>query len=205
MNAALLLMTSTFMAGADAPAAHPAATATAAVAGCGSGCGTVGCDTACDPCASKPSILEKFKARMGCHKRKNSCCETACAPTPTCAPAPKTTCCAAPAPTCNACDSCGSARPNLLDKIKAKLQSRKHKSDCCAPSCDGCGAAAAPVPVTPPKDMPKPMDPKKDPKKAGSDGAAAPIVIPTPGAVLVPTIPVTPVSGPKLTGANSPY
>lgn len=184
MNA-LLLMTSTFVAGADVPvAAHDHAPA--AVAGCGTGCNR------CDPCPRKPSILDKFKSRLG--SRNNNDC---CAPAPTCcakpAPAPK---CCTPAPA--ACDPCASARPNLLDKIKSKLHGRKNKSDCCAPACDGCGAAPA-HPVHPPKPM--------DPKKVGSEGAA-PIAIPTPGAIKVPSLPatpVTPVSGPKLTGATSPY
>src|SRR5439155_9862846 len=172
---------STFMAGADAPAAAAPA-APAVVAGCGAGCDT------CDSCGKKPGILDKLKGRLGCHKHKRDCC----APAPTCCekPAPAPTCCA-PAPA--ACDTCA-ARPNLLDKIKGKLHGRKSK-DCCAPACDGCAPAPVPGPVVPPKPM--------DPKKAGTDAAPS-IAIPTPGATNVPTIPVTPVSGPKLTGAGSP-
>lgn len=191
MNAALLLMSSTFMAGADAPAhVHPAAPAV--VAGC--------CAAACDPCASKPSLFDKIKSRLGCHKSKDCC-----APAPTCcvkpAPAPK----CAPAPTCApACDSCAAPRPNLFDKIKAKF---KHKSDC--DTCSSCGAApgavVVPAPV-PMKETPKPMDPKKvDPKKVGGEGSAPPIAIPTPGATNIPSIPVTPISGSKLSGSTSPY
>lgn len=154
MNAALLLMTSTFMAGADTPAAAPAAPAAA----CSS------CADSCDPCAKKPGILDKIKARLGSHKCK-SACEPACAPAPKCE-----------APKCEAaCDPCA-ARPNLLDKLKAKF-GKKH--GCCEAACDGC---AAPAPT------PKPMDPKKV-----SDAQA--IVIPSPGALVVPSIPVTPVSG----------
>lgn len=169
MNA-LLLMTS-MVAGADAPAAAPAPAAC--------------CSDACDPCAKKPGLLDKIKARLA--SRKHDCCE----PAPKCcekpAPAPK---CCAPAPKCE-CDPC--ARPNLLDKIKGKLHSRK--SDCCAPACDsGCGAAPSTSPA--PKDMPKPME-----KKTGTELPS----IPSPGASNVPTIPVTPVSGGKLSGANSPY
>lgn len=202
MNAALLLMSSTFMAGADAPAhVHPPA-APAVVSGC-----STGCAAACDPCASKPSLFDKIKSRLGCHKSKDCC-----APAPTCcakpAPAPK----CAPAPTCApACDSCAAPRPNLFDKIKAKF---KHKSDC-APACDTCsscgaapGAVVVPAPV-PMKETPKPMDPKKvDPKKVGSEGSVPPIAIPTPGATSVPaipSIPVTPISGSKLSGSTSPY
>ena len=170
MNAALLLMTSTFMVGADAPVA-----AAPAPAAC--------CSDACDPCGKKPCLLDKIKSRLGSRKH-HDCCE----PAPKCCEKP------APAPKCEpVCDPCA-ARPNLLDKIKSKLHSRKQK-DCCAPACDGC-AAPAPIPA-PPGTPPKPMDPKK----TGSDIPA----IPTPGALNVPVIPVTPVSGGKLTGANSPY
>jgi hypothetical protein len=165
-------MTSSFMAGADAPAAAaPSAAPAAAVAGCS------GCSDSCDPCAKKAGILDKIKARLGSHKCKSAC--DSCAPPP----APK---CEAPKPTC---DPCHAARPNLLDKLKAKF----HHKDCgCAPACDGCAAAPAPVPS--PAPTPKPMDPKK----TSSDGAPA-IVIPSPGALVVPSIPVTPVK------ANSPY
>lgn len=176
MNAALLLMTSTFMAGADAPAAAaPAAAAPAAAC----------CSDACDPCAKKPGILDKIKARLGSHKCKSSC-EPACAP----APAPK-----CEAPKCAApCDPCASARPNLLDKLKGHFGKKK---DCgCAPACDGCGAAPAPTPTPTPKPM--------TPNKVGTEGTPA-IVIPSPGALVVPSIPVTPVSGGKLSGSTSPY
>jgi hypothetical protein len=51
--------------------------------------------------------------------------------------------------------------------------------------------------------MPKPL-PKVAPK-VGETGAAPSISIPTPGAVVVPSSSVTPVSGPKLNGTTSPY
>jgi hypothetical protein len=184
------MMTSSFMAGADVPAAAPAAPA-AIVAGCNSGCNT-GCNT-CDPCAKKPCLFDKMKGRMGCHKKHGNDC---CAAAPTCAPAPAPapTCCASAAP---ACDTCGSARPNLLDRIKAKCHGKKHKGDCCAPACDGCAAAPiGPAPVVP-ANPPQPMGPKK----TSIEGAPS-ITIPTPGALVVPSIPgipVTPVTG------NSPY
>jgi hypothetical protein len=167
---ALLLMTSTFMAGADAPAVAAPGAPAAAVVGCS------GCTDSCDACAKKPGILDKIKGRLGSHKCK-SACEPACAPAPKCAPAP--------APKCE--DSCGS-RPNLLDKLKGKF-GHKNKDCGCAPACDSCGTAPAPVPA--PTLPPKPMDPKK----VGSEG----IVIPSPGSLVVPSIPVTPVK------ANSPY
>jgi hypothetical protein len=199
MNA-LLLMTSTFVAGADAPAAAPLAPAPAAVAGCGAGCDS-GC-AASEPCCSKSGLLDRLKGRMACHKHAKDCCASA----PTCAPAAAPQCCAPAAPAAaSCCDSCASPRPNLLDRCRAKMASKKHKGDCCAPACDTCGAAPAVTPVPtptpstlPPTPTPKPMNPKK----VGNDGSAPLIVIPTPGANLTPTLPVTPVSGAK---SNSPY
>jgi len=190
MNA-LLLMTSSFMAGADAPAAAPAAPAAAAVAGCSDGCGS-GC-AASEPCCSKSGFLDRFKGRMGGHKHSNDCCAAA----PTCAPAPAPQCCAPAAASC--CDSCATPRPNLLDRCRAKMASRKHKGDCCAPACDSCGAAPAVTPSPTPSTLPPaPMGPKK----VSGSITAPQIVIPTPGANLVPSLPVTPVSGAR---SNSPY
>jgi hypothetical protein len=191
VNAALLLMTSTFMSGVDAHAAAPAAPAVAV--GCSSGCGT-GCDSG-DSCGKKASLLDRIKGRLGAHKCKSTC-EPACAP--------------APAPTCNTgCDSCAPARPNLFDKLKGKFGK---KSKCVeAPcGCDGCASfgAASPIPSAPihpvtPARAPTPPKPM-DPKKVGSDGAPT-IVIPSPGTLVVPSIPVTPISGGKVSGASSSY
>jgi hypothetical protein len=102
------------------------------------------------------------------------------------------------------CDPCGGPT-NLLDALKAR-RARHHPP---AADCGGCGPAAAPAPAAPapttpadpPKDMPRPKDapaPKGDaPKELPKAG--------NPGAVVVPPLPVTPVSSPKLSGANSPY
>lgn len=204
MNAALLMMTSTLMTGADVSAAPPAAPAPVA-APAGPGCGSGGCgpvaDGCCDSCGGKAGLFDRLKGRMGCRHRKSQDC---CA-----APAPAT-CCAPTAPACApVCDTCAAPRPNLCDRLKGRFG--RHKGgDCCAPACDGCAAPAVgpvavppggtmPAPVTP-SPMPKPMTPSKT-----SAGAAPPIAIPTPGAVVVPPLPVTPVSGPKLTGTTSPY
>jgi len=205
VNAALLMMTSTLMAGADVAPAAPAPGPVVVSAGpgcsgpgCGSGCGAA---DSCDA-GGKVGLFGKMKARMGCHH---------CAP--------------APAPV--ACDTCGTAtasRPNLFDKLKGKF-GKHHKSadcGCAAPACDGCATGVGPVvapttitPVDPPKDMPKVKEPVKEPVKPApkteiptkpvpSPGTGLP-TIPTPGAVVIPSSPVTPVSGPKLTGTSSPY
>lgn len=148
---------------------------------------------------------------------------------------PAPACCgAAPAPVAAApCDGCGSAKPGFLDKLKGrlghkksdcgcdacggptnlldKLKGRKGKHHAPAADCGGCdpcasaaAPAAAPAPATapadPPKDMPKPDAPKPNtiPKELPKTGG-------NPGAAVIPPLPVTPVSGPKLNGANSPY
>ncbi|MFO0822076.1 MAG: hypothetical protein U0792_02980 [Gemmataceae bacterium] len=199
MNAAFLLLTSAVGAGGDViPAGwgeRPPAIIQAG--GCSACAPAPACGTCGDPCKSPcPSLLDKIKARLA---SKKSCCSSA----PSCCSAPAPTCCPpAPAPTCD-CDPCAKKKIGLLDKIKARLASKK---SCCASSCDtGCGGcAAAPAVIVPanpttPKEMPK-VDPKADPKKAG---AAAPIPVPNP--VSLPPLPVTPSSGVKVSGANSPY
>ncbi|MDB5312281.1 MAG: hypothetical protein JWO38_6483 [Gemmataceae bacterium] len=218
MNAALLMMTSTILAGADAAPGAPVAPPPAVVSagpGCGpGGCGPVVSGGCCDPCAgSKAGLFDRLKSRMGgglCGKHKSAACGCAPAPCATCAPAP--------------CNDCGSARPSLLDRLKSKF-GKHHKADC--GGCDGCAVGtpaiagcAAPLPpgaapavppsADPPKEMPKPKEiPKVAPPKVsgnGADAGAVPsISIPTPGAVVVPALPVTPVSGPKLNGTTSPY
>ena len=139
-------------------------------------------------------------------------------------------CCgAAPAATAP-CDGCGDAKPKLLDKLKGRL-GRGAKADGCgcdpcggptnlldklkgrrakhhhAPAadcggCDPCATAPAAAPAAPaaeaPKDMPKPDTKPAVPKELPKTGG-------NPGALIIPTPPVTPVSSPKLNGANSPY
>ena len=139
-------------------------------------CGTplfAGCaKNDCDPCA-KPSLLDRLKAKLASHKshKCDDTCTPAChAPAPTCAPA-----CHAPAPTCCE-DPC--AKPSILDRIKARLHSRKNK--CCEPACttECCGAApahaapAAPAAPATPKAMPKPADSPK-PMEQGKPKTAA--------------------------------
>lgn len=251
MNAALLMMTSTLMAGADAAPVAPAAPAYVAGPGCsGPDCGGPSysgpsyggsVSASCDTCVGgKASFCDRLKARfggMGSRRSRSS----AYAPV--------------------ACDTCGTAeaRPNLLDRIKARC-GKKKSADCsyAAPACSGyasggCGSsgcvgdgcatpvydhgattpypAAPTTPVTPtdpPKDMskemPKPKDvvpskevpgkvvpsqeiPKKTLPKTGTSSDLSLPAIPaiSPGASVTPPSPITPVSGPKLNGTNSPY
>ncbi len=100
------------------------------------------------------------------------------------------------------CDPCAGAKPNLLDKLKARWSSKK-SHDCCTPACDPCGAApAAPVTppttggTTPPKEMPKGTTPPKETPKATT---------PPKGGVSIP-LPLPPVTGASgLAGSSNPY
>lgn len=197
MNAAILLMSSATLAGADpAPAAHPPAAPVVISSGAGcSNCGTAAAYYAPSDCGcGKAGLLDRFKARFG---RKSADC---------CTPAP----CCAPASACDPCHKSAADRPNLLDKLKSRWGGKR--SACCDPCAttyvDPCAtthAVAAPPattpPVTggttPPKEMPKPKDPKdsKDSKDKGKGGNTGGVSVPAP-----PTV-----SGAGLTTPASPY
>lgn len=121
MNAAFLLVTSAWLAGADpAPAAAPAVTATT---GC---CGT--CDACCDEGFGK-----RFLGRLKGMWRRDDCCDS-CGHE-------KTTCCA-PAPKAH-CDTCDhGCKESWKDRFKGMF-----KRDCCdsceTKSCHGTCAATA--------------------------------------------------------------
>lgn len=194
MNASMLLLTSAWMAGADAapaPVAAPAPYAAPApvVGGCAS-CGAPACDAGCDPCAAKPGFFSKLKAKFA----KSDCGCDPCAHH-----AHKPVFSGFTTSACDTCDPCG--KPSLLDKLKAKF-AKSGCHDACAPACatGGCGSAggcalpAVPGAVTPavptetPKEMPKPTTPKTT-------------------QLTVPPIVVTPVGGgaPALGSPASPF
>jgi hypothetical protein len=147
VNAALLVMSSALAAGGDVVPAGWGERAPVVVqaGGC---CAPAPAPTCCDPCASggRVKLLDRLRAKFG---GKSSMC----------------------------CDPCanGSARPNLLDKIRARMS--KHScgcgepQTCCGASPCATGPAVPVTPVTPPKEMPKPKDPK-DPKGSGASGVA---------------------------------
>ena len=196
MNAACLLMSAAWMAGADT-ASHPLPAGAPAVINTGSGCSNCGpvasayCD---DPCA-KTGILAKLKSKVGGLGKKGGDCGYAPAPAP-------------------ACDACASSRPNLLDTVKGRFGKKKGGDCCapaCAPACDPCGAAPAVVvhppagaitPPPPPKDMPKGKDADPKPKEPEPKPKTT-----APGATGLPAIPtpLTPVTTPQLNGTTSPY
>ena len=201
MNAAFLLVTTAWLAGADpAPPAPlpatPAPAATAPAPAPAASCGT------CGSCSESEGLLAKLRARL--HK---DTCDT-CAPAPKYAPAP----CFTPAPKCDVCEG-----PSLLDRIKAKM----HKDECgcqgsCGSACDapslldrlkarfhkddcGCGCAAAVVP--PPA---KPAEPLKMPKE-GEPGKKLPegtdkkiSAAPAPNALDLTPAPGNPIQAPTL-------
>jgi hypothetical protein len=118
VNAAYLLLTSAWLAGADpAPQAHAAPAAAAPVVSTGSCCGG-GCsaDTCCDPCG-RSGFFDRVRDKF---RRKNDCCDT-------CAPACQAPCQTSCAPTC--CDS----GPRFdFSRFKRK------NNDCCAPVTSCC-------------------------------------------------------------------
>lgn len=197
MNAAYLLLTSAWMAGADAAPVAPAAAAP--VVSTGSCCGG-GCATSCDPCANRcgPNLFERLRSRF----HRNDCCDTGCsAPVvhhKCCTPAPAPTCCT-PVKSCTpACDPCGrrfnfnfnwrrndccdtgcgshkyndcgcndACRPSFLDR----LRSRFHRNDCCDTGCNtGCngGCGAVGAPVAAPAAPAAPVEAPKAMPKAGA-------------------------------------
>ena len=251
MNAALLMMTTTMMAGADpvpvqVPQAQPPhayavpdipppvvvnGTGGCSGPGCAGGavaapyampygsgdCGS-GCSGSYDDCCStgRTGLFARLRGKFS---RSSSGC-------------------------CGSSGYGGPARPNLLDTLRG----RKHGGGGCgcdtmAPAaCDcwgGCQTGGygagfpttvspavpyTPVPATDtPQEMPKGnTDPTPDPmpmpkkpkaeKDESSDVGLPPLpAVPktggtvTPGAVVVPALPITPVSGPKLNGTTSPY
>jgi len=123
VNAAFLLVTTAWLAGADI---HPAPIAAAPVAtpvyssapaggctSCGGGGGSTCEVNTC--CEQKECFLKKLLAKF----KKDDCCQPAC-------------------PTCNTCDT-GCQKECFLDKLKAKFK----KNDCCQPSCQPCQTCTA--------------------------------------------------------------
>ena len=182
MNAAFLLVTTAWIAGADtaAPAAPttppPAAAAvhsvgTGGCASCG-GCTSCGCDTGCE----HESLFSKLKARF---HRSDCGCNTGC-----------NTC-----NTCNACDTC-CEHESFFSKLKARF----HHGDCgCDTGCGTCGGCAGVISTAPGTIMPKaePIGPpKEDLKKLpAGDGKKPGSVQLIPQPISVPQLQVAPTSG----------
>ena len=172
MNAAFLLVTTAWLAGADPIPAAPVA-APAMVAAPGAGCSSCGASTcgSCGTGADREGLLSKLRARF--HRDSCDSCAPACAPAPVCAPK------CAPAPVCNtcnscdegpgffaklkakfaredcgckgscgsSCDSCGGEGPGLFDRLKARFQRGSSCDGCGAPACGGCSGCGAAAPI----------------------------------------------------------
>lgn len=166
MNAAFLLVTSAWLAGQApaveapktiAPAPAPAITAHAApiAQGCGGGCGS--CETSCCDSCSKPSLMDRLRARF----KKNDCCDSC--------------------NTCSSCSTCTTVKYTSCDSCCEKegffsrLRNKFRKSDCCD-SCNTCGTGCsscgttgvigAPGVLTPaPAVAPQSAEPIQAPKK----------------------------------------
>jgi hypothetical protein len=159
VNAAFLLVTTAWFAGADAAPIKPAekmpAPAAAAVVDggcCGGGCGTSDCG------CEKEGFLAKCRNKMKGLFNRNKCgCEAApsCG---SCAPAPAA--CGSCGSSCGSCDSCESFGDKLRGKLKG-LFGRKHCG--CDSGCDsGCGASYGPAaPAGEKMPAPKTADPGK--------------------------------------------
>jgi hypothetical protein len=122
VNAAFLLVTTAWLAGADAAPTAAPATPPAATSSCTGDCGA---------CCDHEGLWSKLKGRL---HHGDDCCEPC--PKPKCAPAPK----------CKPCDTC--PKESCLDKLKSRLH---HADDCnacakpaCAPApkatCGSCGS-----------------------------------------------------------------
>jgi hypothetical protein len=180
VNAAFLLVTTAWIAGADtaAPAAPttppPAAAApvhsvgTGGCASCG-GCTSCGCDTGCE----HESLFSKLKARF---HRGDCGCDTGC----------------------STCDTCGGHSGGGL---REKLRGLFHRGDDCGcntgcGTCAGCGGVISTAPGT---IMPKaePIGPpKEDLKKLpAGDGKKPGSVQLIPQPISVPQLQVAPTSG----------
>lgn len=191
MNAAFLLVTSTWLVGGQAappapppgaPTAPPAQMAPAPSYGSGGSCGSCsscGGGSSCGSCGSscgceeKPSFLERLKGRF--HRDRDCGCAAAPAPCQTCAPAPVYH--TAPCGSCgSACDSCD--KPGFLDRLKARFH-RDRDNDCgCggAPACNSCGGGCASGGYANTGAMPLPPVKAGEPIKGPADG---PMKLPT--------------------------
>ena len=134
VNAAFLLLTTAWMAGADA--------APAPVASSSSCCGASRCTTSCCDSCCGPTLVERLRDRL---RSMRSCgCDTCCT----------TSCC-----TTSCCDPCCHEHP-----LKSLFSRFHHDDCCCTTSCCGSAPAPKVEPIGAPKDgikKPLPEGPKE--------------------------------------------
>lgn len=219
MNAAVLFLTSAWMAGADAappaapiPAPVPAPGAVMAApiggcAGCGTGCGAAGCSGAYDECPNPPGRTSLFSKLHGKHGHGG--CSS-------CGSAPVYTGFTTAAADCG-CGSGGGG--GLFTHLRSKFGHHK-SSGCGGESYAGCGCdgglvasgspAGCALPPAPGAVMPAPatVQPAPMPMQKGPEAPRPETVKPKTTQLNTPAI-VTPVSGPKITpplgGSGSPF
>src|SRR5262245_21729813 len=126
VNAAYLLLTSAWMAGADPAPAAPAAAAP--VVSTGSCCG--GCSTSCGNDCCRPSLFDRLRS----WGRRNNCCDSGCNRCNTC----NTGChthhhasCCTPAPTC-----CAPVQSCCDNGCRSRFSFNWGRNNCCD---NGCG------------------------------------------------------------------
>ncbi|HEV3238252.1 MAG TPA: hypothetical protein VGZ25_14775 [Gemmataceae bacterium] len=174
MNAAFLLVTTAWLAGADAPPpsapAAPAATSSWS-GGCDACCESHGSrwkklfshkhEDCCDPCAKpacpKPSCdpcAKESHHLKGLFHKSADCCDT-CAK-PTYKPAPAFS---------GGCNACCEDKPSCWEKLKARL----HRSDCCDPCASGTTTSAVPAKMPEPIKAPKDAGPAKKLPEGGKE------------------------------------
>ncbi len=174
MNATFLILSSAWLAGADAAPVAPAAPTPVVMS-------AAGCGAPVTSCGPRIGLFARIKAKFSC--TKHSSCAPSCA-APVAAP------CVACAPACRTplishalftgFTTCGSCKLDLFDRLRSKF---KHS---CSSGCgsasvsNGCSTGPAMVapanPTVPPKEMPAP--PKVDPKPKTSASAPDTLRIP---------------------------
>ena len=182
MNAAFLVLTTAWLAGAEAaPAAPPKnPPATAAPAGSCSG----SCGACCDSCG-RERLIDRLRSRFhrgdccdSCKPAKcDSCCERERLIDRLRSRFHRGDCCDSCKSSCGACNDCGCGRERLIDRIRARF----HRNGCCDDCCGSAGPAKGPEQIGPPKETPKKM-PSSEPPKVGA---------------ITPSLDVTPVTAPR--------
>jgi hypothetical protein len=211
MNAAILLLTSAWMAGADAaPPAQPPAPAPAhGVASNGGACMNGGCGTVsnCETCEgehSKPGLLSKLKGKLfGKHKKEEEA-EEPHGPVATVAKPIALTYSGQVFYPQN-CTTCERERINLLGKLRGKFSKGEATTTA---GCDTCSSATPVAPAPPAHPAPAaPVHPAPavHPVPVESAPKAMPSTIqPTPSTIILPKTPEAPKVEPKVEPKKMP-
>jgi hypothetical protein len=225
VNAALLLLASAWTTGSDvapppgAPPAQPPPPVHAPVTAPGCCAGPyVGAFTwgyGCDDCGGRASLHDRLRARFAGRKHHAAadCCDSCATAAPVYAPAPVFH----GYPVTGCADPCEDSKHGLLSRFRGRFGGHRNKAaDCCDPCWGGAvtigpwvgypGGCATPLPAGPAPVVPPPAGGAGEPpKEMPTPKDATPPKTTGPGAQVIQPTPVTPVSGPRLTGTSSPY